>query len=288
MRLATFEANGIPGLGILQDQLVFTIQGPGMPGSMLALIQGGRPLLENVKKRLEQGEFDSIPMSSIRLLAPISNPQKIMAIGHNYMDHIREQNAPVPANPMLFAKFPSSIIGTGETICWSSKVTQQVDIEAELGVVIGQRARNVPLDSALDYVFGYTIINDVSARDLQYGDKQWVRGKSLDTFCPTGPVIVTADEIPDPQALRLSSKINDFVLQDSSTKEMIFSVAYLISYLTQAFTMEPGDLIATGTPNGVGMYRKPQIFLKNGDLITVEVEKIGKLVNPAKILDSHK
>ncbi|HVP21615.1 MAG TPA: fumarylacetoacetate hydrolase family protein [Anaerolineaceae bacterium] len=285
MKLATFDLNGIPQLGVVQDQQVYIIQGEGMPGSMLPMIQGGKPLLESVKKRLELGGFESIPLTGVRLLAPISNPQKIMAIGHNYMDHIREQNAPVPANPMLFAKFPSSIIGTGETICWKSSVTKQVDIEAELGVVIGKRARNVPQDSALEYVFGYTVINDVSARDLQYSDKQWVRGKSLDTFCPTGPVIVTADEIPDPQFLRLGSRINDFVMQDSSTKEMIFSVAYLISYLTQAFTMEPGDLIATGTPNGVGMYRNPQIFLKDGDVITVEVEKIGKLVNPAKILD---
>ncbi len=285
MKLVTCEINGKTCIGILEDSQVFRIEGAGMPASMLHLVQGGPELLQMIRAQHQNGEFRAFPLKEVRLLAPISNPQKVMAIGHNYMDHIREQNAPVPANPMLFAKFSSSIIGPGETITWSQKVTQQVDIEAELGVVIGKRARNVAVENGLDYVFGYTIINDVSARDLQYSDKQWVRGKSLDTFCPTGPMIVTADEIRDPQALHLSSRINDFVLQDSSTKEMIFSVAYLISYLSQAFTMEPGDLIATGTPNGVGMYRKPQVFLKDGDVITIEVEKIGRLVNPAKITD---
>lgn len=285
MKLVTCEINGKACTGILEDSQVFVIEGAGMPASMLHLVQGGPELLQKIRAKHQNGEFSPVPLTEVRLMAPISNPQKVMAIGHNYMDHIREQNAPVPANPMLFAKFSSSIIGPGETITWSQKVTQQVDIEAELGVVIGKPARNVAVENGLDYVFGYTIINDVSARDLQYSDKQWVRGKSLDTFCPTGPMIVTADEIPDPQALRLSSRINDFVLQDSSTKEMIFSVAYLISYLSQAFTMKPGDLIATGTPNGVGMYRKPQVFLKDGDVITIEVEKIGRLVNPAKITD---
>jgi 2-keto-4-pentenoate hydratase/2-oxohepta-3-ene-1,7-dioic acid hydratase in catechol pathway len=287
MKLATFKANGKTGLGIVEGEQIYVIQGGDMPESMLELIRGGKTLLQKIRQSFQKKGFKPLNLADVHLGAPITNPQKIMAIGHNYMDHIREQNAPVPPNPMLFAKFPSAIIGPGETISWNASLTQQVDVEAELGVVIGQRSRNVPLYSALDNVFGYTIINDVSARDLQYSDKQWVRAKSLDTFCPVGPVILTADEIPDPQALRLSSRINDFVLQDSSTKEMIFSVAYLISYLTQAFTMEPGDLIASGTPNGVGMYRKPQVFLKDGDVITVEIEKIGKLVNPAKILDSH-
>jgi len=250
---------------------------------MLELIQGGAELLEKIRQAKKDGKFESIRAGDVLLFAPISNPQKVMAIGHNYMDHIREQNAPVPANPMLFAKFASSIIGPGETITWDSELTKQVDIEAELGVVIGRRARKVSVDLALEYVFGYTVLNDVSARDLQYSDKQWVRAKSLDTFCPTGPVIVTADEIPNPQNLHLSSKINDFVLQDSNTSEMIFKVAYLISFLSQAFTIEPGDLIASGTPKGVGMYRSPQIFLKDGDMVTVEIEKIGTLVNPTRI-----
>ena len=284
MKLATIEKNGLKSTGIIEGDLVYLVSGPGIPATMLELIRGGKEASGQVAEKHAKQEFKSFLLAEMHIRAPIDNPQKIMAIGHNYMDHIREQNVPVPTHPLLFAKFPSSIIGPGETITWDENLTKQVDIEAELGVVIGRKARRISVDEALDYVFGYTVLNDVSARDLQYGDKQWVRGKSLDTFCPIGPVIVTSDEIPNPQNLHLNSQINDFVLQDSNTKEMIFTVAFLISYLSQAFTLEPGDLIASGTPNGVGMYRNPQIFLKDGDIITVEVEKIGKIINPAKIM----
>lgn len=287
MKLATFDHNGKDEIGIVTENQVQIIQGPGMPSSMLELIQGGDEILKKVWAGFNGGNFKSYPVSEAHFQAPISNPRKIMAIGHNYMDHIREQNAPVPAYPILFAKYPTSIIGPDETIAWDEQLTKQVDIEAELCVVIGKKARHVKEENALDFIFGYTILNDISARDLQYGDKQWVRGKSLDTFCPLGPVIVTADDIPDPQALHLNSRINDFVMQDSSTKEMIFSVKYLIAFLSRAFTLEPGDLIASGTPNGVGHYRKPPIYLKDGDLVTIEVEKIGKLVNPARIVKSE-
>ena len=288
MKLATYDRNGQVGIGIVADTQIYAIQGPGMPASMLELIRGGNELWEKVKSTFQKGDFKSYLTSEVHFRAPIDNPPKIMAIGHNYMDHIREQtNVPVPTQPMLFAKYSTSIIGPDETITWSDRLTQQVDIEAELGVVIGKKARHVTEDKALENVFGYTVLNDVSARDVQYGDKQWTRGKSLDTFCPLGPVIVTKDEIPDPQALHLSSWINDFVMQDSSTKEMIFSVRYLISFLSQAFTLEPGDLIATGTPKGVGMYRKPQIFLKDGDRVTIEVEKIGRISNPTSILKNE-
>ena len=284
MKLATIEKNGQKSLGIIEGDLVYLVSGTEMPATMLELIRGGKEALGQVAEKHAKREFKSFLLAETHIRAPIDNPQKIMAIGHNYMDHIREQNAPVPTHPILFAKFPSSIIGPGETITWDENLTKQVDIEVELGVVIGRKIRRVSVDEALDYVFGYTVLTDVSARDLQYGDKQWVRGKSLDTFCPTGPVIVTSDEIPDPQNLQLSSHINDFVLQNSNTKEMIFTIAFLVSYLSQAFTLEPGDLIASGTPNGVGMYRNPQIFLKDGDIVTVEVEKIGKMINPAKVL----
>ncbi len=283
MKLATIEYKGNPCLAQVEGETAYLIKGTNVPQTMIELIRGGSAALQDIRGRRSRRELEAIPLADVRILAPIDNPQKVMAIGHNYMDHIREQNAPVPTNPMVFTKFPSSIIGTGQTITWDEALTKQVDIEAELGVVIGRSARKVSVEHALEYVFGYTVLNDVSARDLQYGDKQWVRGKSLDTFCPIGPVIVTTDEIPDPQVLNLSSKINDFVLQDSNTREMIFSVAFLVSFLSQAFTLEPGDLIASGTPQGVGMYRKPQIFLKDGDIITVEVEKIGKIVNPTKV-----
>lgn len=289
MRLATYDRNGQAGICIVADKQIHAIQGSGMPANMLELIRGGEELWKKINFNFQRGDFKSYLLSEVHFQAPIDNPPKIMAIGHNYMDHIREQtNVPVPTQPMLFAKYPTSIIGPDETITWSDQLTQQVDIEGELGVVIGKKARHVSEEKALDYVFGYTILNDVSARDLQYGDKQWTRGKSLNTFCPVGPVIVTADEIPDPQVLHLSSRINDFVMQDSSTKEMIFSVGYLISFLSQAFTLEPGDLIATGTPKGVGMYRKPQIFLKDGDVVTIEVEKIGRLSNSTRIVKSEK
>jgi len=218
-------------------------------------------------------------LAAVRLLAPVERPGKIVSIGQNYWDHVREQGKPPPERPIIFAKYPTSIIGPGDTIAWSPALTQKVDFEAELAVVIGKTARRVSEADALDYVFGYTAANDVTARDLQYGDGQWVRGKSLDTFCPLGPALVTADAIPDPQQLAIRCTVNGVTLQDSSTAEMIFNVAHLISYASQAFTLEPGDLILTGTPNGVGHFRTPPVYLQPGDRVVVEVERIGRLEN---------
>jgi 2-keto-4-pentenoate hydratase/2-oxohepta-3-ene-1,7-dioic acid hydratase in catechol pathway len=283
MKLATVRYDEKKYVGVIDGERAFLISGPGFPTSMKALILGGEEMLQSVREAVVGGRFSGVGLNRVKLLAPLPDPQKIMAIGLNYYDHCREQNVQVPKSPIVFAKFPSSIIGPGDAITWSAQLTDQVDLEVELGVIIGKQARRVSEEQALDYVFGYTVLNDVSARDLQYGDKQFVRGKSLDTFCPIGPWIVTADEIADPQALHLSSRVNDVVMQNSSTSEMIFSVRHLISFMSQAFTLEPGDLIATGTPDGVGMYRKPQVFLKNGDLLTLEVEKIGELVNPTHI-----
>lgn len=283
MKFLTFLDAGKIKIGLLKNETVFEITGPGLPESMKALIQGGSAAVELIRLQKSLGRLPSLPLSDVKVLAPIDDPQKVVAIGHNYMDHIREQNASVPTHPMVFAKFPSSIIGPGETITWDPEITQQVDIEVELGIVIGKRARKVKRTEALDYVFGYTVLNDVSARDVQYGDKQWVRGKSLDTFCPLGPVIVTADEIPNPHELGICSKINEFVMQDSSTSEMIFDISFLVSFLSHSFTLEPGDIIASGTPNGVGVFRNPQVFLKDGDVVTVEVEKIGRLQNPVRL-----
>jgi 2-keto-4-pentenoate hydratase/2-oxohepta-3-ene-1,7-dioic acid hydratase in catechol pathway len=220
---------------------------------------------------------DSIPLEQVTLLAPIRNPSKVIAIGLNYMDHCREQGVEPPAKPLVFAKFPSAIVGPGADVVWDPEVTTQVDFEVELGVVIGRTARRVPQAAALDYVFGYTVLNDISARDVQFGDGQWVRGKSLDTFCPLGPAIVTADEIPDPQALRLRCRVNDVPYQDSSTAEMIFGVADLIADLSHSFTFLPGDVIATGTPYGVGVFRRPPVFLQDGDRIVAEIDGIGRV-----------
>lgn len=210
---------------------------------------------------------------------PLRYPSKIVAIGLNYVDHASESKMELPKSPLVFTKFPNSIIGPGEKIKIPLEITQRVDYEVELGVIIGKRAKNVKKEDALKHVFGYTVLNDVSARDLQFNDGQWVRGKSLDTFCPLGPVIVTADEIIDVQNLKLSCEVNGQVLQNDSTANMIFGIAELISVLSHSFTFEPGDIIATGTPSGVGFSRKPPIYLKNGDVVKTSVEGIGELIN---------
>lgn len=220
-----------------------------------------------------------VPLAAVRVLAPL-RPSKIICVGLNYMDHCREQGVDPPQQPLLFSKFPTCVIGPGEAIGWPEGLTQQVDFEVELGVVIGRRARLVAEAKALDVVFGYAAANDISARDLQFGDGQWMRGKSLDTFCPLGPVVVTADEVPDPQALSLRCRVNGETLQESNTSEMIFSVRHLIAYISQAFTLEPGDLVLTGTPFGVGVFRDPQVFLQPGDLVETEVADFGVLRNP--------
>jgi 2-keto-4-pentenoate hydratase/2-oxohepta-3-ene-1,7-dioic acid hydratase in catechol pathway len=207
-------------------------------------------------------------------------PAKIVCIGLNYLDHIREQGAEVPENPVVFAKFPSAVIGTGDPIHIDEELTKRVDWEVELAVVIGRTARRVEVSDALEYVFGYTVANDVSARDLQFGDGQWIRGKSLDGFCPLGPEIVTADEIPDPQNLALRTTVNDEVVQDSSTSEMVFGVAELIAFCSRGFTLAPGDVLLTGTPWGCGEFMDPQRSLHPGDVVEVSIEGIGSLRNP--------
>jgi 2-keto-4-pentenoate hydratase/2-oxohepta-3-ene-1,7-dioic acid hydratase in catechol pathway len=210
---------------------------------------------------------------------PIERPGKIVCVGLNYRDHAEEQGTALPAAPLLFAKWPNTLIGPGEPIVIPA-VTTQVDYEAELGVVIGERVRGVSEENALEAVRGYLCLNDVSARDLQFGDGQWTRGKSLDTFCPIGPALVPAAEVPDPQALAIRAIVNGRVLQDSSTSNMIFTVAEIIAYVSRAITLEPGDLIATGTPAGVGAFRHPPIWLQPGDEVTIEIEGLGALTNP--------
>jgi 2-keto-4-pentenoate hydratase/2-oxohepta-3-ene-1,7-dioic acid hydratase in catechol pathway len=232
----------------------------------------------------EVEQIGSLNLEDVKILNPIGRPSKIVCVGLNYMDHCRETNTPPPERPLLFTKFTTSIIGPGDEIIWRSDLTTEVDFEAELGVVIGKTCRQVAEEDALDYVAGYTAANDVSARDIQMGDDQWVRGKSLDTFCPLGPVFVTQDEISDPQDLKIRSTLNGAVMQDSNTNQMIFSVASIISFCSQAFTLEPGDLILTGTPHGVGMGRDPKVYMQNGDVIAVEIEGIGYLENRCKVL----
>jgi 2-keto-4-pentenoate hydratase/2-oxohepta-3-ene-1,7-dioic acid hydratase in catechol pathway len=222
---------------------------------------------------------DGSLLETTELLAPVPRPGKVVAIGRNYREHVDEEGADPPPAPLIFAKWPSSVIGHRGEIRWDPDLATQVDYEAELAVVIGRPARRVSEDEALDYVLGYTCLNDVSARDLQFGDGQWVRGKSLDTFCPMGPVLVTADEIPDPQRLGIRCRVGGSVLQEGSTAQMYFGVASIVSYCSQSFRLEPGDVIATGTPGGVGIFRDPPVLLGDGDEVSVEIDGIGTLVN---------
>jgi 2-keto-4-pentenoate hydratase/2-oxohepta-3-ene-1,7-dioic acid hydratase in catechol pathway len=212
---------------------------------------------------------------------PIERPQKIICIGLNYRDHAEEQGTELPAAPLLFAKWPNTLIGPGEPIV-IPPITKQVDYEAELGVLIGERVRGASAENALEAVAGFLCLNDVSARDLQFSDGQWVRGKSLDTFCPVGPEFVPAADIPDPQALAIRAVVNGEVLQDSHTSNMIFSVAEIVAHVSRAITLEPGDLIATGTPAGVGAFRDPPVWLEPGDEVTIEIDQLGALMNPVR------
>jgi 2-keto-4-pentenoate hydratase/2-oxohepta-3-ene-1,7-dioic acid hydratase in catechol pathway len=202
-------------------------------------------------------------------------------VGLNYLDHAQEGGMELPKAPLLFAKWPNTLIGAGDAIVLPAEA-KEVDYEAELGVVIGTKAKRVGEADALECVEGYICVNDVSARDLQFGDGQWTRGKSVDTFCPVGPRLVPRDEIADPQQLGIRCIVNGEALQDSSTAQMIFSVAEIIAYVSQVITLEPGDLIATGTPAGVGVFRDPKVLLADGDEVSVEIDGVGTLTNPVQ------
>ncbi len=230
---------------------------------------------------VETGQLDAL--AEARILPPLF-PGKILAIGRNYAEHARELNNEVPAQPLVFAVMPSAVIGAGDVIEWEAALTSQVDWEGELAVIIGKTARKVSQADALDFVFGYTVANDVSARDLQTRDKQWTRAKGLDTFCPLGPAVLIADDIPDPQNLRIVTTVDGVEKQNGSTADMIFSVSNLIAHLSRAFTLNPGDMILTGTPSGVGKAMNPPEFLGDGSVVSVSIEGIGKLTNHCRVL----
>ena len=262
----------------------------GGPRTISELLAGGTDAVTALVKAAASATNDSSssptapaqPLASTELLAPVPRPGKVVAIGRNYREHANEEGVEPPSAPLVFSKWPSSVVGPGADIRWDPELTGQVDYEAELAVVIGRTARNVTEGAALDHVLGYTCLNDVSARDLQFGDGQWVRGKSLDTFCHMGPILVTADELTDPQDLAITCRVGDELLQDSRTSQMYFGVATIISYLSRSFTLEPGDVIATGTPAGVGAFRDPPRFLADGERVMVEIEGIGALVNTCR------
>lgn len=279
MKLITFLREQQAHIGAWLPDGILDLTEAGFPNSMKAFIQAGAATWQRAAQWAASSAAERLPAADMRLLAPVLDPGKIVAIGLNYRDHIREIGAKEPDRPLIFTKFSTAIIGPGDTIVWDPAHTAQVDWEVELAVVIGKRARNVPAAAALDYVFGYTIINDVSARDLQFADKQWNRAKSLDSFCPMGPLLVTADEIADPHALGLRCRVNGVTMQASNTRELVFDIPFLVEYLSRSFTLEPGDIIASGTPGGVGMSRKPPVFLHDGDSVVCEIEQIGALEN---------
>ena len=270
---AVKAAGGEPASWLLETNNSLDVIGRGESGlrDIDALMAGGQ-------LRGAGSPVTGYPINEIEFL-PALHPSKILAIGRNYVDHAIEGGAKPPEAPLLFNKLPNSLNAHNAPIVLSG-ISQKVDYEAELAVVIGRRAKRVREAEALEYIFGYTLINDVSARDLQFGDGQWTRGKSLDTFAPLGPFITTRDEIAEVQALKIEGRLNGEVMQSSNTSKMIFQVAYLVSYLSQGITLEPGDVIATGTPEGVGVFRDPPVLLKAGDVYEVEIEGLGVLRNP--------
>jgi 2-keto-4-pentenoate hydratase/2-oxohepta-3-ene-1,7-dioic acid hydratase in catechol pathway len=292
MRLISYQAEGGSRLGVVAGDRAIAADEllPGGPRTMDELLRGRDDTLERLRAAAGTAEVQARgrPIDELTLQAPVPRPGKVVAIGRNYPAHAAEEDAPAPSSPLIFGKWSSCVIGSGDEIRWDPALTSQVDYEAELGVVIGRTTRRVAEAQALDYVLGYTCINDVSARDLQFGDGQWARGKSLDTFCPMGPAVVTADEIPNPDDLALSCTVNGEQLQSARTSEMFFGVARIISHCSQAFTLEPGDVIATGTPAGVGAFRKPPRWLQDGDTVVISVEGIGDLVNVCRFDQSRR
>jgi acylpyruvate hydrolase len=288
VKLLTFRLNGRSRPGVRDRDEVVDLAASGLPagehGDLHAIVAGGEEMLDRVRGVLLSTSAERYRLKDCEIAAPILAPSKIVAVGLNYIDHCKEANLPVPSEPVLFGKFANSICGPFDDLSWPESASKEVDYEVELGVVIGRRGRDIPEAEALDYVFGYTVVNDVSARDLQFANaKQWDRGKSLDTFCPYGPYLVTRDEIPAPQTLQVRTVLNGQEMQNSNTKNMVFGVAKLISYISEGTTLMPGDLIPTGTPFGVGFSRKPPVYLKDGDECVCEVENIGAIRNRVRL-----
>lgn len=238
----------------------------------------GQDIMEFLQTGVVNGDGEGLPLSGLRLLAPVRKPGKIICVGLNYRDHAAETGLAVPADPPLFCKFANSVADPGVTVKVPRVVTS-LDYEAELGVVIGRTARDVSVADALDYVAGYVCANDVSARELQFRTSQWTAGKAIDAFLPMGPMLITPDELGDPQQLPIRCWVNGELRQDGSTADMIFGVAQLIAYVTRTMTLEPGDVLVTGTPGGVGMSSSPPRYLSEGDEVSVEIGALGRLSN---------
>lgn len=285
MKLVTFNKNNQDYVGAVIGEKVVNLnqllEKPSL--TMMALVELGLSYVKEIEAKIfDVNEMEEkglvLPLDELVLKAPLPNPGKVVCVGLNYMDHCREQNVEPPKAPLIFSKWSSCVVGPGENVILP-KESMQVDYEAELGVIFGSKAKHIKEADVYSHIFGYVIVNDISARDVQFSDGQWARGKSYDTFAPCGPYLVTADEINDAQNLSISCKVNGRVLQDSNTNEMIFNIKEVVSYLSKGFTFEPGDLLSTGTPDGVGIFRDPQIFLEDGDEMVIEIEGLGTLVN---------
>ncbi|WP_226036712.1 fumarylacetoacetate hydrolase family protein [Aquibacillus saliphilus] len=280
MKLVTFETNdGVKAVGVLKKDSVLSLnkllKQPDL--SMMVLVEKGISYINEIRNEVDSSEGD-YSLKEVKILPPLERPKKIVCVGNNYMDHCREQKIKPPERPLIFSKWPSCVVSYNDHI-ELPKESKQVDYEAELGVIIQTGGKHINREEVSDYIFGYVAVNDISARDVQFSDGQWIRGKSFDTFMPTGPFILTADEVEEPQKLSIKTSLNGKILQNSNTAEMIFDISYIVSYLSEGFTFESGDLIATGTPNGVGVFRHPQIFLQAGDMIEVSIEGLGSLKN---------
>jgi 2-keto-4-pentenoate hydratase/2-oxohepta-3-ene-1,7-dioic acid hydratase in catechol pathway len=274
MRFVTFQHNHSVRPGTVSGDSVTSLSEAGF-SSVIEIVEGGAPALA----RASAAKGEVFPLSDVKLLAPIPKPPKIICIGLNYRDHAIESKMEIPSTPTVFSKYPSAVIGPYDNIVLP-KNSAKPDYEAELAVVIGKRGRHVAAADWQDYVFGYMNLNDVSARDFQLATTQWMIGKTFDTFAPMGPYLVTADEIADPHDLDIILTIGDVTLQHSNTRELIFRIPELIAHLSSVFTLEPGDVISTGTPSGVGFSYKPPRWLVPGDVVIVKVAGLGELRNP--------
>jgi 2-keto-4-pentenoate hydratase/2-oxohepta-3-ene-1,7-dioic acid hydratase in catechol pathway len=280
MRLLTFEKGGLIRPGALSGK--DTVVDLSLIGchSLLELIEGGDEWVAKAARLVEASPEDSRhKLSDVKLLAPIPKPRKLICVGLNYRDHAAETNTPIPDVPTIFNKFATAVIGPGANIVLP-KVSKMPDFEAEFAFVIGQGGRHIKAEDWRKHMFGYTIVNDVTGRDYQRATSQWLMGKTFDTFAPMGPWIVTADEIEDPHALDIQLDIDGEMMQDSNTRELIFKIPDLVAFLSSVFTLEPGDIVSTGTPSGVGVARSPQRFLRPNEKVTVRIPAIGELSNP--------
>ena len=279
MKLATFTHAGSTRIGAVDGEAIVDLAAaaPSLPRDMLGFLEAGSEALAAAKAAIASGP--RLPLASVRLEAPIARPPKFLAVGLNYADHVAESGVEKPKHPTIFNKQSTCVIGPGDAI-HVPRASHVLDYEGELGFVIGRRCRHVSRDDAADVIAGYLVVNDVTVRDWQLRTPTWTMGKSFDTHGPIGPWIVTTDELSDPHRLSLRTWVNGELRQESNTKELIFDCFSLVEHFSTAFTLEPGDVVATGTPSGVGITRKPPLLLKAGDIVRIEIEAIGRLENP--------